>query len=432
MTERPKIFISYSHKNTNVADSIDESFKKIGVSFTRDVRDLGMRGSIKEFMEKIRENGFALLIISDEFLRSRYCMYEAIELLKERNFKDKVLPIILENAGIFEPREKIKYIKYWNNEHKELKKELDGIEREYSVELSKDLKLMDKIRSSIDEFMGIIGDMKHIPLGILKANNYKEILELIGFDEKLFNIASIENSQEKEKKLDNYIKENPEDAEAFFTKAYSADENKEFDKAREYYEKAIKINSKYVDAYNNLGLLLTNDYFKEYKAAEEYYEKVIMIDPKYSKVYFNLGILYQNNFQDYDKAKVNYKKAIKINTKYGDAYYNLAILHDENFHDYFKSKEYYEKLIKLDPKYVDAYCNLGVLYQNNFQDYDKAKEYYEKALKLNPKYALVLYNLAILFEYRFNESGKAKNYYLEAISLNPQYKSEEFDKLYGV
>jgi len=39
MTDRVKIFISYSHKNTDVADSIDESFKKIGVTFTRDVRD---------------------------------------------------------------------------------------------------------------------------------------------------------------------------------------------------------------------------------------------------------------------------------------------------------------------------------------------------------------------------------------------------------
>jgi hypothetical protein len=52
--EQPKIFLSYSHKNKNVAEAIDNDFQKIGIMFQRDVRDVGYMESLKIYGENKR------------------------------------------------------------------------------------------------------------------------------------------------------------------------------------------------------------------------------------------------------------------------------------------------------------------------------------------------------------------------------------------
>src|SRR5207249_7955720 len=62
----PDIFISYSWKNKDIADEIDNRFKSVGITMRRDIRDAGYRKSIKEFMQQIRETDFVLMIISED------------------------------------------------------------------------------------------------------------------------------------------------------------------------------------------------------------------------------------------------------------------------------------------------------------------------------------------------------------------------------
>src|SRR3712207_6558001 len=115
----PDIFISYSWKNKDIADEIDNRFKSVGIILRQDVRDATYRGSIKEFMQQISETDYVLMIISDEFLRSENCMYEVIELLNEREFENRILPVVLDNAqSIFKGPTRTVYYDYWQAEWK--------------------------------------------------------------------------------------------------------------------------------------------------------------------------------------------------------------------------------------------------------------------------------------------------------------------------
>ena len=60
--------------------------------------------------------------------------------------------------------------------------------------------------------------------------------------------------------------------------------NKQYDSARIYYHKAISIDPKFTDAYNNLGLLFESQ--NQSDSAKYYYYKAISIEPKYRNAYY--------------------------------------------------------------------------------------------------------------------------------------------------
>jgi WD40 repeat protein/cytochrome c-type biogenesis protein CcmH/NrfG len=91
-----KVFISYSHQNKDLVNQIDQDFQKLGLKFVVDVRDLADYGNIKEFMEKIREMDFVVMVITPKFLKSANCMYEVLEFIKDKGFQKRIIPIILD------------------------------------------------------------------------------------------------------------------------------------------------------------------------------------------------------------------------------------------------------------------------------------------------------------------------------------------------
>jgi len=120
-------------------------------------------------------------------------------------------------------------------------------------------------------------------------------------------------------------------------------------KAIRYLEQAILLDQDYGDAYNNLGLAYNNK--GAYDKAIEYYKKALKIDikklgpehPSVATRYNNFGLAY-NNKGDYNKAIKYYQKALKIDLK------------------------------KLGPEHPDvatAYNNLGWTYRSR-GNYDKA------------------------------------------------------------
>ncbi len=174
----PSIFISYSSKNSDIADYIDEVFRTKGIKLTRDIRDVEFKKSFKEFMKKIRKTDFAILVISDHFLKSRYCMYEVIEFLKEENFKEKVLPVVLNDVAL-DPLGKTGYIKFWKEEYNKLKGEADDLAPEERGIPDQDLKHYKTISMHIGEFLDTISDMKYEPYEKLKATGFKVFFDEI-------------------------------------------------------------------------------------------------------------------------------------------------------------------------------------------------------------------------------------------------------------
>ena len=100
--ERKEIFLSYAQANDETVKRIDDDLQVAGITLIKDIRDLKSYESIKDYMKRIRQTDFVLLIISDAYLNSRNCMYEILELVKDEDYKDKIIPIILADADVLE------------------------------------------------------------------------------------------------------------------------------------------------------------------------------------------------------------------------------------------------------------------------------------------------------------------------------------------
>lgn len=155
------IFLSYNWHDGETADRIDKYLSGIsGITVKRDVRDIGPWKSIREFMQGIRKQDYAVLIISDLYLRSRNCMFEITEIMKEQEYRDRIFPAVVEH-GIYDPLVRVEYIKYWQSECKKLEAAGKGIDLENSAELIAELKRQKRIAASVGEFLELVADMNN-------------------------------------------------------------------------------------------------------------------------------------------------------------------------------------------------------------------------------------------------------------------------------
>lgn len=175
-----------------------------------------------------------------------------------------------------------------------------------------------------------------------------------------------------------------------------------------HYKEAIRIDSTYVTSVNNLGSVYVN-FLKDYKTAIPYCEKAVEMDSNYLEAHFNLAYAYQST-QNFEKSLQHYVRVLEINPDYSKAYTLLTQLLNENN----KTNEGIEVLkgiaLKVEnPKNV--YVNIANLYSLNANgDYSISIKYFEKAYELDKTDKVLCNHIAKL--YQFSGNTQQANEYL--------------------
>jgi tetratricopeptide (TPR) repeat protein len=160
------------------------------------------------------------------------------------------------------------------------------------------------------------------------------------------------------------------------------------------YTEAIRLNPKFVAAFNNRGTARTSKSEQE-KALEDFAE-VIRLDPSNAVAYFNRGYLWVIR-NDLDKA----------------------------------IKDYTE-VIRLDPQFAMAFLARGIAWAAQ-KSYDKAINDYTEAIRLEPKNAASLGTLAWLYatcsDVKFRDGKKAVTVATQACELTGWKNGHKLDTL---
>lgn len=380
----PKIFLSYSWQNKEEASLIESDFNRIGIPLIKDTLNLKFKDSISEYMKSIRNADFALILISDDYLKSTNCMNEALEILKEQNHKDKILPILVNGTKIFTASDRIKFIKYWKDKKDRLSLELEGLDVTSSIESYGDLKLFKTIYLSIDSFLKSIGDLKTSTLDELKKENYKSIIDYLGFEDvsyllDLLVISQIESLTLKEFALKNHIDKFGISSHALFSKAKTKADLGNKDEAKVLYQESLKLDSNNSATWNNYGFLLDRQ-FNQHNKALECYKKAIEIEPNLIVARINLATVYSRKNKT-NKAKQEYLRILEINPCEPKAHNNIANIY-RKFNDKEKIIYHFTEAIKYNSKYTEAYINFANYLDLELSDFEKAEFYYRKAKEI--------------------------------------------------
>ena len=129
-------------------------------------------------MQEIRETDFALFVISDAFLKSRNCLYELLEFIKETEFKGKFLPVVLDDVSL-RPVGKAQYIKFWKEEYQTLLEASYGFEPGERGSIDKDLKHYKYISMEIGDFLDTLSDMCFETYEQLEKTDFKPLFDEI-------------------------------------------------------------------------------------------------------------------------------------------------------------------------------------------------------------------------------------------------------------
>ena len=175
-----RVFLSYAWKDEDLANSIDAMFADAGITLIRDKREIVYRDSIKEFMKKIRFNDYVILVISNDYLKSENCMYEISELTKDENYKTRILPIVKNNAGIFDPIGRNSYVIYWQDKYKNLYADSEKIDPLSRSGIISELIRYERIMRDLPVFLQNISDMNMIKCEeIIDTNEFSQILSIV-------------------------------------------------------------------------------------------------------------------------------------------------------------------------------------------------------------------------------------------------------------
>lgn len=203
------------------------------------------------------------------------------------------------------------------------------------------------------------------------------------------------------------------DADYYKKKGEQAYDDCKYEKAVEYFKKAI-LQKESVENLNNLGkaYIKTNNP----KLAMKCFEEAINQDIKNPQTYINLALYYCDIEKD-SKKQIHYlKQAIKINSKLSEPYYQLGNVYFEKGM-YETAAEYYRVATTKDDIFFDGYYALGsTLFK--LQNYEEAYLVFQKTLELeldNPKVYEFLAKSALVLG-KYNE---AQGYINNAIRLEP-------------
>ena len=222
------------------------------------------------------------------------------------------------------------------------------------------------------------------------------------------------------------IRINPKDARIYYNLGVLFNDYERFDSAKYYYLKAIQINPHFDSVYFNLGVLYKNKLL-EPNAALFYFKKALKINPNEGKYYDNIGLLYEHDFQNIDSAVICYKRAIEVDPLYENAYFSLSYLYLEKIKNIDSALTYCEKTIKINPLNAGAHNNLATLLYHDFSKYKLAAKHFETAIKINPSLGEAYINYANLLAYKLNNKIKAKEYYNRAINIDKKFQDKELE-----
>jgi len=156
-----EVFISYAWagKSEEIANQIEKALKENDISLVRDKNHLGFKGRIKAFMERIGRGKCVVVVISEKYLKSENCMFELLQIAKNEQFYERIFPVVLDDAKIYKPKDRIQYVQYWEQQIQELDQQIRSVSSANLEGFREDIDLYNEIRQYLPRLTNILKDM---------------------------------------------------------------------------------------------------------------------------------------------------------------------------------------------------------------------------------------------------------------------------------
>ncbi len=175
----PEIFISYAWRDDSVqvTEALDAFFQSKGIAIIRDNRDIGYKGLIKEYMQRLGSGKYVVVVLSDQYFKSKSCMYELMQLAEQQDFYDRIFPVTVGGTSIYETEDLLRYVNYWDEKAETLEGMIRSTKNIANLQgITDDLNLYVEIRQNIARLIDFLRNINTHPL---KSSDFDLLFEAI-------------------------------------------------------------------------------------------------------------------------------------------------------------------------------------------------------------------------------------------------------------
>ena len=176
------VYVSYAWQaedETRLVDKLEEACRKRGIELRRDRNEIDYGESIRAYMDELGAGRHVILVLSDAYFKSEYCMYELREIYKNKDFRKRVYPVVLKGTRFHKPIDRIGYLRHWEAETSMLKTELEKVDRTYTRNLNEALDAYADFRRLMDELQAILADMNTLTQEVHVGTDFEALLNRV-------------------------------------------------------------------------------------------------------------------------------------------------------------------------------------------------------------------------------------------------------------
>ncbi len=182
MKAQKSIFISHAWGGISdeILAELTKTLEKEDIQFILDKRDLAYRQSINNFMVELGKADMVIIILSNKYLKSEYCMFELIQIYRNDNLRDRIFPIVLDEVKISSSADRLEFVKFWEVQLENLQKKVKELNSLSYIEgITDDLNLYAEIRNNIARLTGILRDINTLNVTIHVESDYRDLIQSI-------------------------------------------------------------------------------------------------------------------------------------------------------------------------------------------------------------------------------------------------------------
>ncbi len=181
-SKQKEVFISYTWRDNHselFIQQLEKAFQAKGFTIIRDKNAIGYKERFQEFMQRLSRGKCVIVVISDQYLKSENCMYELVEIAKYGNLYHRIFPIVLADAQIYQPIERIKYVEYWEKQIQDLNEAIRTVSAANLQGFREEIDLYTEIRNMFANLINLLKDMNALTEEIHIQSDFEALLKAI-------------------------------------------------------------------------------------------------------------------------------------------------------------------------------------------------------------------------------------------------------------
>jgi hypothetical protein len=102
-------------------------------------------------------------------------MFELLEIASHPELTDRVFPVVLDTAKIFDPIARVGYVKHWEDQRRELDEAMRAVGQENLQGIRDELDLFEKIRNAIAGITDSLADLNALTPEVHRGENFERL-----------------------------------------------------------------------------------------------------------------------------------------------------------------------------------------------------------------------------------------------------------------